>query len=138
MWAIERAATRREVTAMMETFAPRVTLLVALAALAACSCGAPAPPPREPQAAAEPASAAEPTPPPPPAPAPATSTEIANPASTKCVDAGGKLELRTEPAGEVGVCVFDDGSRCEEWAHFRGKCRKGDCRADDGRCGARP
>ena len=23
----------------------------------------------------------------------------------------------------ASVCVFDDGSECEEWAYFRGECK---------------
>jgi putative hemolysin len=56
-----------------------------------------------------------------PKPAP----DIANPASTFCVDQGGKWESRTETGGEVGYCVFEDGSECEEWAFYRGQCGPG-------------
>jgi hypothetical protein len=28
--------------------------------------------------------------------------------------------------GTVGICVFPDGSECEEWAYFRGECKPGD------------
>jgi hypothetical protein len=37
------------------------------------------------------------------------------------------LDLRTGPGGGVmGVCVFPDGSECEEWAYFRSECRPGE------------
>ena len=49
-----------------------------------------------------------------------------NPASVHCGDEGGKLDIRSESGGEVGYCVFDDGSECEEWAFFRGDCKPGD------------
>ncbi|MDD5769155.1 MAG: DUF333 domain-containing protein, partial [Methanothrix sp.] len=41
-----------------------------------------------------------------------------NPASSYCTVQGYKLETRTDPTtgGEVGYCVFPDGSSCEEWA----------------------
>jgi putative hemolysin len=52
--------------------------------------------------------------------------DLANPASKHCVDQGGKLEIRTEAGGEVGYCLFDDGSECEEWAFFRGDCAPGE------------
>jgi putative hemolysin len=65
------------------------------------------------------------------------STQIANPASVNCEKKGGKLEMRTEPAGQFGVCVFPDGSRCEEWRFFRDECKQGECRADDGKCEAK-
>ena len=52
--------------------------------------------------------------------------QIANPASVLCGEAGG--ELRIEKLGdgsEFGVCWFEDGRRCEEWALFRGECPRG-------------
>lgn len=49
--------------------------------------------------------------------------QIANPASVYCGEHGGKLEIRTgEDGGQIGYCVFPDGSECEEWAFFRGEC----------------
>ncbi len=48
---------------------------------------------------------------------------IANPASVYCEKQGGKLEIRTDSSGgQVGICVFPNGSECEEWAYFRGEC----------------
>jgi uncharacterized protein len=49
-----------------------------------------------------------------------------NPASKHCSEAGGNVEIRDEQNGQVGYCVFNDGSECEEWAYFRGECKKGD------------
>jgi len=50
-------------------------------------------------------------------------SEIANPASEHCVDQGYQLEIRTDESGnQYGVCIFPDGSECEEWAFFRGEC----------------
>ncbi|MBN2006528.1 MAG: DUF333 domain-containing protein [Anaerolineae bacterium] len=58
---------------------------------------------------------------------PTAQANIANPASTYCAQNGGKLELRSEPTGAVtGICVFPDGSECEEWAYSRGECKPGD------------
>lgn len=50
---------------------------------------------------------------------------MANPASVHCVDAGGKLEIRTgSSGGQYGVCHMPDGSSCEEWSFFRtGQCK---------------
>lgn len=49
-----------------------------------------------------------------------------NPASVFCEDNGGKVDLRTDETGAVaGVCVFPDGSECDEWAYFRGECAPG-------------
>ena len=43
-----------------------------------------------------------------------------NPASVHCKDAGGRSEIRTQSdGGQYGVCVFNDGRQCEEWALFR-------------------
>jgi len=57
-------------------------------------------------------------------PQPEPQTQIANPASAYCIEQGGKLEIRTKTAGEYGVCIFDDGSECDEWKFFRGECKK--------------
>ena len=55
------------------------------------------------------------------------STQLANPASVYCGEQGGQLEIREhEDGGQYGVCIFDDGSECEEWAYFRGECAPGD------------
>jgi len=48
---------------------------------------------------------------------------IANPASVFCEDSGGTLDIRDETGGQVGYCMFEDGSECEEWAYFRGECK---------------
>jgi putative hemolysin len=46
-----------------------------------------------------------------------------NPASVYCVQNGNKLEIHTAADGsQSGVCVFPDGSTCDEWAYFRGEC----------------
>jgi hypothetical protein len=56
---------------------------------------------------------------------------IPNPAAEFCVNCGYRYEVRTRPTGgQYGVCVFPDGSECEEWAFYR-KCNTpqtyGDC-----------
>jgi putative hemolysin len=54
---------------------------------------------------------------------PTAVTNMANPASVYCEENGGRLEFRQDAAGGVsGVCVFPDGSSCEEWSYFRGEC----------------
>jgi putative hemolysin len=56
---------------------------------------------------------------------------VANPASEYCVAQGGRLEMRIDPAGnEAGVCIFPDGSECEEWAYYRGECQPASASAD--------
>jgi heat shock protein HslJ len=63
---------------------------------------------------------------------PATSTAetngaagLPNPASVYCEEQGGRLEMRADENGTYGVCRFDNGSECEEWAYFRGECEPG-------------
>lgn len=46
-----------------------------------------------------------------------------NPASAFCEEKGYTLEIRTaEDGSQSGVCIFPDGSECDEWAYFRGEC----------------
>jgi len=46
-----------------------------------------------------------------------------NPASVYCEQNGYELEIRTADDGsQSGVCVFPDGSTCDEWAYYRGEC----------------
>jgi Tol biopolymer transport system component len=45
-----------------------------------------------------------------------------NPASKFCVEQGYRSEIRDEAGGQVGYCLFPDGSECEEWAFYRGEC----------------
>lgn len=48
---------------------------------------------------------------------------IPNPASAYCTERGNKLESRTASDGsQNGICVFPDGSMCDEWAYYRGEC----------------
>ncbi len=49
---------------------------------------------------------------------------VPNPSSVYCDALGYGLETRTDPGtgGEVGCCVFPDGSACELWAFYRGEC----------------
>ena len=53
---------------------------------------------------------------------PETPIDMSNPASVHCTDRGGELEIRDEAGGQVGYCIFPDGSECEEWAFYRGEC----------------
>jgi putative hemolysin len=46
-----------------------------------------------------------------------------NPASVYCEQNGYELEIRTAPDGsQSGICVFLDGSTCDEWTYYRGEC----------------
>lgn len=42
-----------------------------------------------------------------------------NPASTYCINQGGKLEIRNETNGQVGYCHLKNGQVVEEWEYFR-------------------
>lgn len=52
-----------------------------------------------------------------------TPTQIANPASVNCLNAGGQLVIdKRGDGGEYGLCYFQDNRACEEWAMMRGDC----------------
>jgi putative hemolysin len=56
-------------------------------------------------------------------PQPGGGASLPNPASLYCEEHGGSLEIRsTADDGQYGVCIFGDGSECEEWAFYRGEC----------------
>ena len=58
-----------------------------------------------------------------PAPTQLPTMGMANPASVYCTEQGNRLEIRTAADGsQSGVCIFPDGSECDEWAYFRGEC----------------
>ena len=58
---------------------------------------------------------------------PTSQADMPNPASVFCEENGGTLELRSDASGAVqGVCVFPDGSECDEWAYFHAECKPGD------------
>ncbi len=57
------------------------------------------------------------------APTPTTEPDMPNPASVYCEQQGNQLEIITAADGsQSGVCIFPDGSTCDEWAYFRGEC----------------
>lgn len=81
-----------------------VASVVFLMALSACAAP-------QPSSGAEPAATAAPQ------------TGLANPASVHCKQQGNTLEIRTAADGsQTGMCVFSDGSACEEWSYLRGEC----------------
>ncbi len=52
-----------------------------------------------------------------------TTTGMANPASVYCKKLGYQLEIRTNSdGGQYGICIFPDGSECEEWKFYRNEC----------------
>jgi putative hemolysin len=49
---------------------------------------------------------------------------LANPASIYCAAKGGLVSIVTDAQGaQSGMCVFPDGSQCDEWAYYRGECQ---------------
>jgi putative hemolysin len=110
-----------------------ITLIVAALGIAACG-GTAVPAPTSAPTATEAAPTATPT------QMPATEVptgttlesplDLPNPASQHCEDLGYKLEIRDEGGGQVGYCIFPDGSECEEWAFYRGDCRPADTTFD--------
>ncbi len=60
-----------------------------------------------------------------PEPAATDNPQVAmpNPASVYCKEQGNKSVIQTAADGsQNGLCVFPDGSTCDEWAYFRGEC----------------
>ena len=58
---------------------------------------------------------------------PTPAVGMANPASVNCEQNGYTLEIRTANDGsQTGVCIFPNGSECDEWAFFKGECTIGD------------
>ena len=54
---------------------------------------------------------------------PPPAANLPNPASVYCEQQGNRLEIRTAADGsQSGVCIFPDGSQCDEWAYYRGEC----------------
>jgi putative hemolysin len=64
------------------------------------------------------------------------STTAGSPASAHCAKQGGTTEVVDGPEGRAGVCVFLDGSRCEEFRFMRGTCTPASCFEPDGVCGS--
>lgn len=53
-------------------------------------------------------------------------TGVSNPATLYCMNqTGTSWEVRENEAGQYGICIFPDGSWCEEWAYYRGHCTPG-------------
>ncbi len=49
---------------------------------------------------------------------------MANPAATYCKELGYEYRITQTGKGEQGICVFPDGTECEEWKFLAGKCGK--------------
>jgi putative hemolysin len=54
---------------------------------------------------------------------PTPQPNLPNPASAYCEQQGNRLEIVTAADGsQAGVCIFPNGSQCDEWEYFRGQC----------------
>ena len=54
-------------------------------------------------------------------------SQIANPASVYCEENGGTLKIETaEDWSQAWICMFEDGSYCEEWSYKNGECQPGE------------
>lgn len=54
---------------------------------------------------------------------PAPEPNVPNPASAYCEQQGYTLEIMTAADGSQSAnCIFPDGSKCDEWAFYRGEC----------------
>ncbi len=51
-----------------------------------------------------------------------TGVGVADPASIYAVEMGCKHKLITNEKGQIGICILPDGTECEEWDFYRGKC----------------
>ena len=52
-----------------------------------------------------------------------TDPTLGNPAKNYCEQQGYLFEMMTLNSGQqCGMCVFDDGRRCNAWAYFHGAC----------------
>ncbi len=52
-----------------------------------------------------------------------TEANMANPAAVYCESQGYRLQpVVTDDGGQSAICIFPDGSQCDEWAYYRGQC----------------
>ncbi|GIU14071.1 hypothetical protein TUM4261_29100 [Shewanella sp. c952] len=49
----------------------------------------------------------------------ASKVNLANPASTYCIEQGGTVKIENQAEGQVGYCTLASGERIEEWQLYR-------------------
>lgn len=54
---------------------------------------------------------------------------LPNPAALHCIEHHGRYDNRISTGGEAGVCIFEDGTECGDWAFVHGDCTPGTCRS---------
>ena len=58
---------------------------------------------------------------------PEKNVKIENPASIYCEDNWWTLQIETDNEwNQNGICMFSDGTYCEEWSYFRDECQPGE------------
>jgi putative hemolysin len=62
---------------------------------------------------------------------PSTEVPDALSAARNCAAQGGKRVMERGPDGEIGICMFENGRQCEEWALLLGRCPRGGLLAGD-------
>ena len=94
---------------MMKKRLIALVFVLIMIAVAGGGCG-----PREPSAGKAPTAT------------PGGGASLANPAAVYCKEKGYVSQIRTAAdGGQYGVCIFPDGTECDEWAFFRGECGPG-------------
>lgn len=53
-----------------------------------------------------------------------TNIQLANPAAVYCEEQGYLYQIRDEPGGERGYCIFGQ-IECDAWEFYRGECELG-------------
>ncbi len=52
-----------------------------------------------------------------------TIASMANPAAVYCKSQGYRLQpVIVADGSQAAICIFPDGSQCDEWAYYRGEC----------------
>jgi putative hemolysin len=57
-------------------------------------------------------------------------SQLPNPAAVYCQEQGGTLESVMFEVGVRTSCLFADGSECNQWDFYNGKCKKGELKKE--------
>ena len=57
-------------------------------------------------------------------------SQLPNPAAVYCQEQGGTLESVMFEVGVRTSCLFGDGSECNQWDFYNGKCKKGELKKE--------
>jgi len=64
-------------------------------------------------------------------------TPVETPAYLKCIGAGGGDKIVSGPTGNMELCLFKDGTVCEQSKFYDNTCKEGDCLRHCGAIGTR-